>query len=105
MFYLEVVKSMLDISENSPEQYEGEIQEHGSGVDMKCCLACVLASAVKSKTAIWEQASSTLAMQVQCAQSTSPVCFIATQAFKGVADSLCECFTDPINKKPLILPP
>ena len=59
----------------------------------------MLASAVKSKAAMWEQASLIPAMKVQCAHITSPVCFIATQALKGGADSLWECFTDPINIK------
>ena len=89
----------MDISEKSTEWYEGGIHEHGSDVEVNCCFASVLASAVKSKAAMWEQASPIPAMQVQCAHIISPVCFIATQAFNGGVDNLWECFTNPINTK------
>ena len=78
---------MRDISEKSTERYEGGIHEHGSDVELNCCFACVLASALKSKAAMWEQPSPIPAIHVQWAQSISPVCFIATN---GEADTCCE---------------
>ena len=70
---------MRHISEKSTERYEGGIHEHGNDVELNCCFACVLASALKSKAAMWEQASPIPAIHVQWAQS---IC-IATQAFNG----------------------